>query len=176
MPIIPTEIIYLNKTSEMVYKTQNKELVYSRNFDSGVFLVMKIEISRESYIIEQKINYQPADSLSRMLETTQTETETVESENKELLYRIFFIWSQLGGLYSFLTLLFGSVLHKIYESMILVDMVNKYKEVDLKASHKNYSIRKDHPDLVVEEEKVPFDQFGYKNMNLNNEGGEEDSI
>ena len=91
MPIIPTESMYLKKTSEMVYKTQNKELVYSRNFDSGVFLVMKIEISRESDIIEQKINYQPADSISRMLETTHTETETVESENKELLYRIFFI-------------------------------------------------------------------------------------
>ena len=89
MPIIPTEIIYLNKTSEMVYQTQNRELVYSRNFDSDVFLVMKIEISRECDIIEQKINYQPADSLSRMLETTHT--ETVESENKELLYRIFFI-------------------------------------------------------------------------------------
>ena len=60
--------------------------------------------------------------------------------------------------------------------MILVDMVNKYKEVDLKARHKNYSIRKDHPDLVVEEEKVPFEQFDGEKMDLKNKGGEEDSI
>ena len=61
--------------------------------------------------------------------------------------------------------------------MILVDMVNKYKEVDFKSTHKNYSMQhKNHPDLVVEEEKVPFEQFDCQKLNLNNEGGEEDSI
>ena len=61
--------------------------------------------------------------------------------------------------------------------MILVDMVNKYKEVDFKSTHKNYSMQhKNHPDLVVEEEKVPFEQFDGENMDLKNEGGEDDSI
>ena len=66
----------------------------------------------------------------RNLDTT---TQTVEeNKNDGLLYTAFFIMAQLDGFYSFLKLVFGSIFNKIYEQMLLVDLLNRFKHASAK--------------------------------------------
>lgn len=87
------------------------------------------------YKVSQYNNYQP--QLSRMLTATTTvTTETVgktvtESEKEEKydapLYRAFFIMAQVGGFYSFLKLVFGSLYSLFLDKLMSTEFINKLK-------------------------------------------------
>ena len=129
--IVPTAINYLNETSQIIYQSKKLETISTTEYEPGFLLTMFFKISSEQYIIKQTINYQPTASTNntrRMLDTTQTEA-VEENENHSILYQMFFILSQIGGFYSFLKLVFGSVINRIYDSMLMVDLVNKYNQI-----------------------------------------------
>ena len=170
VPIVPTTINFLNGTSQTIYEAKQREIIISREIQDNRFMAFLFMISPEQYLIEQQINYQPVLNSRRMLDTTQT--ETTERENNSFLYNLFFVLSQLGGFYSFLKLIFSSFLNKIYESMLMVDFVNKYKENEIKSKQKRkLNVRTQRQ--IVEEQKIPSgDQNDYQ-IDLNHEGGED---
>ena len=143
MPITPTLVRYLNGSSEYTYMTASPELK-ENHIGSPIFalLIGAIGITPEMYIIEQQLNYQPIlNSTTRMLEgpstfgrNLDTTTQTVEEDkNDGFLYTAFFIMAQLGGFYSFLKLILSPFVNKIYQSMLMVDLINKFKENETKS-------------------------------------------
>ena len=134
MHLVPTTINYLNGTTQTIYRSEEKQIIFDVALEANNLLTMIFEISPKQYTIEQTINYQPIVSINntrRMLDTSQTETVEKSDENDSVLYQLFFILSQLGGFYSFLKLIFGSVINKLYESMLMVDLVNKCNQVSV---------------------------------------------
>ena len=170
VPIVPTTINFLNGTSTTIFETKQKEILFSIELLSNVIISYSLTISSEQYTIEQQTNYQPVSNARRMLDTTQTE---IKEEDNDPFYNLFFILSQLGGFYSFLHLILSPFLNKIYQSMLMVDLVNKLNENETKSKlNKSISIRA--PRHVPEEQKMPSrSQINYQ-TNLIHEGGNEE--
>ena len=134
MHLVPKTINYLNGTTQTIYRSEEKQIVFVVALEASNLLTIIFELSPKQYTIERIINYQPIVSTNntrRMLDSTQTETVEKSDENDSVLYQMFFTLSQLGGFYSFLKLIFGSVINKLYESMLMVDLVNKYNQVSV---------------------------------------------
>ena len=171
VPIVPTTINYLNGTSTTIFETKQKEMLFSLELSNNVFIAYSLVISSEQYTIEQQINYQPVSNARRMLDTTQTEVE--EEEDNDAFYNLFFILSQLGGFYSFLQLILSPFLNKIYQSMLMVDLVNKFKHNEAKSMLNKSSIQITQRQLA-EEQKIPSSSQVNHQTNLIHEGGKED--
>ena len=175
MRLVPTTINYLNGTSRTIYQSEEMQTVVKLSLETNVLLTIVFKISPRQYTIEQMINYQPivdVNNTRRMLDTTQT--ETVEKDNDSVLYQIFFILSQLGGFYSFLKLIFGSVINKLYESMLMVDLVNKYNEVSLEEKARIQDSQRVQQ-ILVEEQKVAPRNLKNLNNSAYHEGGEDEA-
>ena len=182
MPITPTLVRYLNGSSEYTYMTASPELK-ENHIGSPLFalLIGAIGITPEMYIIEQQLNYQPIlNSTTRMLEgpstfgrNLDTTTQTVEEDkNDGFLYTTFFIMAQLGGFYSFLKLVFGSVFNKIYEHMLLVDLLNRFRYASAKNTAGKTRRYQQQPRAQIheEEKKLPNDNQDIESSILK-EGG-----
>mmetsp|Transcript_25768 Transcript_25768/g.29671 ORF Transcript_25768/g.29671 Transcript_25768/m.29671 type:complete len:191 (+) Transcript_25768:756-1328(+) len=121
--------------------------------------IINFFISPKKTRIEEYILYQP--QASRMLETASanttsattnsTKSVTIEAKevNSDALYQALHVMAQLGGLYSFLKLVFGSVLGVLYEKLMKMEIINalnskkdkkrvsrmnNYKTIDLQTS------------------------------------------
>ena len=141
--ITPTEVKYLNGSSEYVFSTFSPELKENHFEDfTPAILLGDILLTPEMYTIEQQITYQPilnntARMLSnRKLDTTNTTQTIEEDKNSNVLYTAFFIMAQLGGFYAFLKLLIGPVFNIIYEQMLLVDLLNRFNSASSKNTPK----------------------------------------
>ena len=170
VPIVPTVINYLNGTSTTIFNTRPRETVFSEEYSGKIFISFSLVISSEQYTIEQQINYQPVSNDRRMLDTTQTEVK--EEEDNDSLYNLFFILSQLGGFYSFLKLILSPFVNKIYQSMLMVDLVNKHKENETK-SKLNKSTSQIAQGQSAEQHNMPLRSQVNHQTNLIHEGGKE---
>ena len=175
--IVPTTVKYLDGTSEIIYSTRNQEQRLEENSLGTTMIKVKFEISSEQYSIEQQVNYQPVVNSRRMLDTSQSETVEKDEDDENAFYNFFFVLSQLGGFYSFLQLIFSPILSKIYEGMLTVDLINKYKEISIKSTPKiEEKINRDMPPQFSEEQKRLFLRSNDMSMKDHQvEGGEDDN-
>ena len=170
VPIVPTTINYLNGTSATIFETRPRETIFSGQLSRIDYMAFQIVLSSEQYTIEQQINYQPVSNAERMLDATQTEVK--EEEDNDPLYNLFFILSQLGGFYSLLQLIFSPFINKIYQSMLMVDLINKHKENETKSKLKK-AINQNAQGQLAEEQKILSRPQINNHTNLVHEGGNE---
>ena len=182
VPVVPTLIQYLDHTTQYTYSSGYPE-IYTQNLNSnGILLICSIKLIAEMYTVEQQISYQPIMNNTRMLdmqpdynrvldsETTNT-TKTVEEENHNFFDKTFFIMAQLGGLYSFFKLVFGSICNKIYQQMQTVDLLNRYNLANANKKTHKMSKNRQISRIHIEEEKKSPNQGHDLELSVVNEGG-----
>lgn len=75
-----------------------------------------------------------------MLEgNTQTDTTSKQNstDSQNLIFEIFFVMAQIGGFYSFLKMIFGSLLGIIQFDMLMITVLNAYNQLKSKKSKNN---------------------------------------
>lgn len=90
--------------------------------------IVEFFMSPTKYKVEEYTVYQP--QLARVLDTVtnNTTTETKQEKSSDFALSAFNFMAQLGGLYSFFRLVFGSVLGFFYDKLLKMELVNNLKD------------------------------------------------
>ena len=134
--IEPTEIIYLNGTKQTIFETSDvyTDQQYSDStFKAGIYM----NISPRKHRIEEYLLYQP-NNTTRTLSYLKADnppqesinfvesTTSKESEEYQILHTLH-ILALIGGFYSFLNLMFGTITCFINDTFMKMEFINQIK-------------------------------------------------
>lgn len=151
--VTPNTVHFVSNSSRTFYTTEygSQDQIYTPVTD--ILAVISISLSQRNILIEESLNMQPILNQNRMLNSPllgSTPSDTIDDTSSDYagdsggnshndIYVALFVMAQIGGLYSFLKLVFTSLLSIVSFDIFMVNVVNHIneKKVNLTSSFRS---------------------------------------
>mmetsp|Transcript_12836 Transcript_12836/g.11366 ORF Transcript_12836/g.11366 Transcript_12836/m.11366 type:complete len:199 (-) Transcript_12836:87-683(-) len=107
-----------------------RDLQFHPQLYYGYIMIFEFHIQSDYYLYKQYYSFDKPTISRRLSESEVNTVEKVEEEdlNNNILFRFFYILSQLGGLYSTLSLILGLILQPIIANMFRTEAIKLLNE------------------------------------------------